>query len=204
MMKKIGNLLLIIGVAILLFVGYTKLKIYQVQQKLMKEFESLQFVTSEEDIEASEIVFNDGDMIGKLYIPKIDLTTPIVEGASQKNMETAVGHLTSSGAVGDLGKKNTNFAIAGHRTATFGKFFNRLDELELGDELIIETPLKTYIFKVIESKIIYPTEVEVIYPVEDKALTTLITCHPIYSNKYRLIVTGELDEVKDSKEIKET
>lgn len=200
MMKKIGNLFLIIGCLILLFVGYTKFKVYQEQQKLLKEFESLQFVTSEEDIAATD--FNEGDMIGKLYIPKIDLTTPIVEGASQKNMETAVGHLTSSGSVSDLGKKDTNFAIAGHRTATFGKFFNRLDELELDDEIIIETPHKTYVFNVIDSKVIDPSEVEVIYPVKGKALTTLVTCHPIYSNKYRLIVTGELKEVKDNKKSK--
>ncbi|MFC5543417.1 MAG: class D sortase [Bacilli bacterium] len=198
MKRKIGNLLLLIGLAILAFVAFTKIKIYYEQHKLEKEFSSIEFATSEDDLGNTEPTsFNDGDMIGKLTIPKIDLTTPIVEGASQKNMESAVGHLTNSSPLSSLGDKNSNFAIAGHRTATFGKFFNRLDELEKGDEFIIETKTKKYTFNVINSQIVKPTAVEVILPVEDQSLVTLITCHPIYSNKYRLIITGEFKEVTD-------
>ncbi|MED3764441.1 class D sortase [Ureibacillus terrenus] len=200
MKRKIGNLFLLAGLALLLFVAYTKIKIYYEQQKLMKEFESLDFAASEEDLENR--TFKDGEMIGQLYIPKIDLTTPIVEGASDENMKSAVTHMTNSSPVSKLGDKNSNFAIAGHRTATFGKFFNRLDEMEKGDEFYIETPTKKYTFIVIQTQIIKPTQVEVILPVKDKALVTLITCHPIYSNKYRLIVTGEFKEVtKKKKEV---
>lgn len=198
MKRKIGNLILLLGLALFLFVVFTKIMIYYEQQKLIKEFESIEFITSKDDSNPAEpIVFNDGDMIGELTIPKIDLTTPIVEGASQKNMASAVGHLTNSSPVSTLGEKNSNFAIAGHRTATFGKFFNRLNELEEGDEFFIETAARKYTFSVINSQIVKPTAVEVILPVENHSLVTLITCHPIYSNKYRLIVTGELKEIQD-------
>lgn len=163
----------------------------------MEEFESLTFddITTEASAE-EPLDINDGDVIGLLEIPKIGLKTPVVEGASQENIEHAVGHLPSSGSIKDLGELNSNFAIAGHRTATFGKFFNRLDEMEVGDELILSARGSVYTYIVSETRIIAPTEVEVTYPVKDKSLMTLITCHPMYSNKQRLIVFGEFAHEK--------
>lgn len=161
------------------------------QKKLTEEFTSLNF-TEKTEASSKQQEPQNGDSIGMLAIPKIDLKTPIVEGATPENIKYAVGHLPSSGSLNELGKTNQNFAIAGHRSYTYGQFFNRLDELEKGNEIILTTKNKEYTYKIYQKKIVKPTDVDVIKPVKGKSTLTLITCHPKYSNKQRLIVFGEL------------
>ena len=193
-MKRIGNILIIIGIMFIVFVAYTKLKTYSEQQKLFKEYTSLDFIGDENkgELETAE----NGSVIGILEIPKIDLKTPIVEGSGQENIKYAVGHLPSSSSVGNIGKKNENFAIAGHRSYTYGKFFNRLDELEKGSKIIIKVKNEKLTYKVFDKKIVKPTDVEVVKPVKGKSMVTLITCHPPYSNESRLIIFSKLASKK--------
>jgi len=96
---------------------------------------------------------------------------------------------------GDIG----NFAVAGHRT-TFGKPLNRVAELEIGDPLIVWTPDTWYVYRVTETLIVLPTQVEVIAPVPGRPgavpterMITLTTCHPMFSARERFIVHGVLD-----------
>jgi sortase A len=109
------------------------------------------------------------------------------------DLKYAVGHLPSSSSTYHLGKNNQNFVIAGHRSHTYGKFFNRLDELQKGDHVIIYVQNKVLTYKVYNKKIVEPTETDVIYPIKNKSMVTLVTCHPKYSDKQRLIVFTELD-----------
>lgn len=43
-----------------------------------------------------------------------------------------------------------------------------------------------------EKKVVTPDKVDVLNPIEGKSVVTLITCHPLYSNKQRLVVFAEL------------
>ena len=200
-MKKLGNLFVLLGVALLLFVGFTKVQTYTEQQKLIKEYTALNFadetVDVSEDIDTSTLpeVTHEG-AIGLLEIPKIDLTTAIVEGAGSEEIKYAVGHLPSSASLHELGGQNQNFAIAGHRSYTYGKHFNRLDELEPGHEITIYAGKRVLTYHVFDKQIVKPTDVHVVNPIEGKSVVTLITCHPERSNKQRLIVFGELVEEK--------
>ncbi|MDQ0215278.1 sortase A [Oikeobacillus pervagus] len=190
-MNKLGSVFILIGISLLLFVAFTKGKTYIEQKKLMKEYTSLTFTEAiEESSEQPEP--ENGDVLGILEIPKIDLKTPIAEGARAEDIRYAVGHLPSSGKVGNLGKKNQNFAIAGHRSYTYGKFFNRLDELNEGNNIIVYARNKIFTYKVFDKKIVKPTDVDVMNPLKDQSIITLITCHPKYSDKERLIVFSEL------------
>ncbi|WP_185762555.1 sortase [Bacillus methanolicus] len=101
-----------------------------------------------------------------------------------------------------MGKKNQNFVIAGHRSYTYGKFFNRLDELQKGDYIIINVQNKVLTYKVFNKKIVKPTETDIIYPIKNKSMVTLVTCHPKYSDKQRLIVFAELEaeQIKDGRD----
>lgn len=198
-MKRIGNIFVIVGVVLIVFVAYTKLKTYLEQQKLFKEYTSLNFIEeeNEETLEGDDLEeAKNGSVIGILEIPKIDLKTPIVEGAGEENIKYVVGHLPSSSSVGNIGKKNENFAIAGHRSYTYGKFFNRLDELEKGNKIIIKVRNEELTYKVFDKKIVKPTDVDVVKPVKGKSMVTLITCHPPYSNESRLIILSELASQK--------
>ncbi|WP_071396403.1 class D sortase [Bacillus tuaregi] len=191
-MKKLGNIFILIGMALLIFVVYSKVQTYMEQKKLMEEYTSLAF--SQQSNEEDKLTLQSskkGDTIGILHIPEIGLETPIVEGADLSNIKFAVGHLPSSGSMKDLGEKNHNFAIAGHRSYIYGKYFNRLDELKENNKVIIYIGNKEYTYKVVSKEIVEPTDVEVVKPVKGQSLVTLITCHPKNSDKKRLIVFGE-------------
>ncbi|WP_394238888.1 class D sortase [Niallia oryzisoli] len=191
-MKKLGNLLILFGMVLLIFVIYAKVQTYMEQKKLIDEYTSLTFTgnSADESIEKLQSA-KKGDTIGILQIPKIDLETPIVEGADIEDIKFAVGHLPASGKTNDLGKVNHNFVIAGHRSYIYGKYFNRLDELQIDNEILISIGNKEYTYKIKDKKIVEPTDVDVIKPMKDKSLVTLITCHPKNSDKQRLIVYGE-------------
>jgi sortase A len=192
--KKLGSVFIVIGVFLLLFIVFTKVKTFYEQKKLVEEYTSLSF--TEQSSNESEKPIKEGQVIGILKIPKISLETPIKEGARPKDIKYAVGHLSYSSSIYNLGKKNQNFVIAGHRSHTYGKFFNRLDELKKGDHIIIYAQNKVFTYKVFNKKIVKPTEIDVVYPIKNKSMVTLVTCHPLYSNKQRLIVFTELEKEK--------
>lgn len=130
------------------------------------------------------------EVIGIVSIPKIDIDLMFVEGVTKQALKFAVGHMPGTGMPGEVG----NCAIAGHRSYTFGEYFNRLDEVEVGDEIQITMGKETYTYKVYESFLVEPTEVWVTGPIENKKIVTLITCHPVVKATHRLIVRGELVE----------
>ncbi|WP_147532760.1 class D sortase [Bacillus marasmi] len=202
MMKKLGNLFIFTGIAVLIFIVYVKGKTYFEQKQLVEEYTSLSFTETAPN-EKTGVAPKEGDTIGILEIPKIELKTPMTEGAGPEQIKFAVGHLPSSSSTHELGKMNTNFAIAGHRSFTYGQFFNRLDELGKNDKMTLYTQNKVLTYKVIDKKIVDPSNVEVIYPIKEKSMVTLITCHPERSDKQRLIVSCELvsEKVLDGHEI---
>jgi len=195
-MKKIGNLFIFASLVVLVLLIYLKGKTYYEQKQLIKEYTSLTF-SEEAPTGHQQKNPENGEPIGILKIPKIALKTPVTEGAKPENIQFAVGHLSSSSSTNELGKKNENFAIAGHRSYTYGKFFNRLNELVKGDQVILYTQNSVYTYKVFDKKIVSPSSVDVINPISGKSVLTLITCHPEYSDKQRLIVFCELNSNKE-------
>lgn len=130
------------------------------------------------------------DVMGIVSIPKIGVDLMFVEGVSKQALKFAVGHMPGTAMPGEEG----NCAIAGHRSYTFGEYFNRLDEVEVGDEIQITIGKENYTYKVYESFLVEPSEVWVTGPIEDKKVVTLITCHPVVKATHRLIVRGQLVE----------
>ena len=91
-----------------------------------------------------------------------------------------------------------NVVLSGHRT-TYGAPFERFDELQPGDAVVVETRDTWFTYTVRGSRIVAPTAIEVTYPVPgDRAavptrrLLTMTTCHPRFSARQRLVVTAEL------------
>ncbi|MFG2011037.1 class E sortase [Micromonospora sp. NPDC048868] len=133
-----------------------------------------------------------GKPIAGLYIPKLDKNWVVVEGVTQKDIRYAPGHYPSSALPGQVG----NFSVAGHRNrATFW----RLDELNDGDAIVVEGKTDWHVYKVTQSRIVKPTQVEVVAPVPGKpgqkptrSMLTLTTCNPKFDNYQRLIIHAEL------------
>jgi sortase A len=82
--------------------------------------------------------------IGIMTIPKIDLKVAIGEGVDNETLKYAVGHFDGTGMPGEKG----NFAVAGHRSYTYSQYFNRLDEIKVGDEIEVQTKKGDFVYKV--------------------------------------------------------
>ncbi len=127
------------------------------------------------------------EIIGIMSIPKIKLEVAIGEGSDLETMKYMIGHFTASAKPGQPG----NFAVVGHRSYRWGQFFNRLDELEKGDRILVKSGGKTYTYSVTESFTVKPEDVWVLSPTAGNDIT-LVTCTPIRIATHRLIVRGTL------------
>ena len=128
-------------------------------------------------------------IIGLLKISKISLEEAIREGSTDSVLSSALGHMEGTALPGEEG----NCCIAGHRNYTFGKYFNRLNEIEIGDQIEIETYDSNLIYEVNDIFVVEPTQVSVLSEIEGNNLT-LITCTPLFIGSHRLIIRATLVE----------
>jgi sortase A len=130
--------------------------------------------------------------IGILSIPKIDVMLPVVEGLTEENLKYALAHMYGSSAIGEEG----SCCIFGHRSYAYGKFFNRLDELEEGDAITIETAGGMLFEYAVENKeILLPDDPLLLDGGMDGKILSLITCHPVRVASHRLVIRARLNSV---------
>ncbi|GAB2464613.1 class E sortase [Xylanimonas ulmi] len=144
-----------------------------------------------------------GEVFAQLYVPRFgaDYVTPIAGGVDRQQVldRLGAGHYPGTAMPGDLG----NFSIAGHRT-TFGRPFHLIADLQVGDPLVVRTETTWYVYRVIGSEIVYPSQVEVVSPIPGlrpgdpmpeltQRLMTMTACHPMYSARQRYVVHAEFD-----------
>lgn len=136
-----------------------------------------------------------------LYVPRLRdnvWAAPILSGVADEQLNVGIGHFPANAMPGAGG----NFALAGHRM-TYGKPFTDIDKLQVGDEVIVETRDKYFVYRLVTDEIVAPTDVWVLdeqpVPIVDgtKGIITLITCEPKWSTKQRWVWWGELSEVLD-------
>jgi len=176
-------MLAIFAIGLLAYPLYTNFYQDRLQTKLAIEFKSPE---TKRAYAAGELA--SGDPITKISIPAAGLKpTVVVEGTGASALRAGAGHYPNTPLPGEEG----NVAIAGHRT-TYGKPFANLDHLKPGDEILLETPLGKYIYKVSRDPfVVKPTDFSVISQTPGKTLT-LTTCHPKGSARERLIIKAEL------------
>ena len=131
----------------------------------------------------------DGDVIARLRIASIDLDVYVVQGVGKDDLSKGPGHFGETPMPGQLG----NSAIAGHRT-TYGAPFGDLDELQPGDLIQVSTIAGEFTYSVTETVIVEPTEYAAVIPTVDStiAILSLVTCHPEYSSRQRMVVKASL------------
>jgi sortase A len=128
-----------------------------------------------------------GDPIAQLKIPKIGVDAVVVEGESLEQLKRGPAHYEGTPLPGQRG----NSAIAGHRT-TYGAPFHNLDKLEPGDQIVVQTMQGEFVYEVdVANLIVKPHQVEVLDDKGDNRIT-LTACHPKYSLRERIIVSGVL------------
>lgn len=112
-----------------------------------------------------------GELIGRLEIPRLGVSSIVLEGADSRTLRHAVGHLPGTALPGGPG----NVAIAGHRDAAFAS----LREIESGDRIRLATAFGDYLYQVTSTAVVGPAALEVVAPSTTPRLT-LITCYPFF------------------------
>jgi sortase A len=125
----------------------------------------------------------------RITIPEIELDWIVNEGTDYATLRQGPGHYTSSVFPGEEG----TCVVAGHRT-TYGAPFNRLDELEEGDEILIETEgNEKFTYLVMSQEAVLPDDMAVLENTEYPSLV-LSTCHPKFYATRRLIIYARTAE----------
>jgi sortase A len=204
----VGRVCITAGVLILLFVAYqlwgTGIREAQAQRSLEDEFEQrLDEASGDAPGDTTTTTTGDappatagavppppppadGEAVARLRIPAIGVDKIVVEGVEVADLKKGPGHYPTSPLPGQPG----NAAIAGHRT-TYGAPFNRVDELEAGDEILVTTLQGSFSYEVREQLIVAPHEVQVLDDFGDDRLT-LTACHPKYSARQRIVIVAAL------------
>ncbi|MDD6265841.1 MAG: class C sortase [Clostridia bacterium] len=130
------------------------------------------------------------DILGYISIPSIDVELPIFNGASVENMSKGATYLVNTSL--PIAGENTNCVIAAHTRDRGIYMFKRITELKTGDEIKITNFWETLVYKVTDTKIIYPDDIQSIRIQEGKQLLTLSTCYPYPENYQRYLVYAEL------------
>jgi len=200
----VGRVLLVGGVLILLFIPYllwgTGLQTARSQDALRRQFASTQHalgnpvtprhLTPEAGapLQVAPPLPDPplGSAVGMIVIPKIGLSMVVVEGTGAAQLSAGPGHYPGTPLPGEAG----NVAIAGHRTTYLHPFYN-LDQLVPGDAIVLDTPQGLFLYHVLTSTAVSPTDVAVVAPTPTPTLT-LTTCNPRYQATQRLVVHAQL------------
>lgn len=112
-----------------------------------------------------------GGLVGMLDVPRLQLTTPVIEGDDDTTLNRAVGHLPDT----PLPWEDGNSALAGHRDG----LFRPLKDIKIGDEIRFRTSREELRYRVTDTAIVEPDDVSVLEQQASPTLT-LITCYPFY------------------------
>ena len=144
-----------------------------------------------ESIDISEV---DENVIGYLSVPLLNdnfyIDMPIKDGVELEILATSIGHFKGTPFI------DGNICLVAHNSGTnedgsYVGYFDKINKLKKGDEVIYKYQSSTYMYKVISNEIISEKDLSILNNT-DKNLLTLITClHGKSNRQYRYCVTSE-------------
>ena len=201
MKKKIGTIfaviLILAGIGVMLVPTFFQNQNKGVQQDLTSEYEKIvsenenkeqmptaepqqeNYVYEEADFleensnEDTKAIIARQKILGLITCEKLNLKFVVVEGATRDNIRATIGHITGTAGMGGKG----NCVLAGHRGGYYGEFFEHIDKLENGDEVVL-TDLynRSYTYEVYKQFVVEATETWICDPIEDEDTLTLLSC----------------------------
>ena len=119
-------------------------------------------------------------------MPRLDLSTVVVEGTDSSDLARGPGHYPSTSMPGSGGV----VAIAGHRT-TYGHPFRHIDDLRPGDEIDVRMPYGDVPLRRVRPANRRRPQLVDSPPAAVRELV-LTACHPLYSASQRYAVFARL------------
>lgn len=197
--RIVGSILIVAGIIIIAYPFYTNLVMKRKEVEVLASWDEQLYVEQEESgdniQESSELQKESIDVDisqkvpFKITMPDIETEWIVNEGTDTATLKKGPGHLIGSALPGEDGK----CVVAGHRT-TYGAPFNRVDELDNGDRILVETlGNERFVYLVTDQFEVVPTDLSILDPIDDPVLI-LSTCTPKYYATRRLIIYAELDK----------
>lgn len=143
-----------------------------------------------------------GSLVGRIEIPRLDVSAIVLEGVDKKTLRRGVGRIPETALPDDRGNggKGGNVGLAAHRDS----FFRGLKDIRKNDIVTLKTMEDTYYYRVEWTEIVLPQDTHVL---EDSGVPelTLVTCYPFYyvgSAPKRFIVRAQrIDEAAALQEL---
>ncbi len=139
---------------------------------------------------------HEGDVLGYIEIPSINIKLPIYYGTSVDILKKGVGVLEGTSL--PVGGENTHSVLSAHTGLANQKLFTDIDKLKDGDVFYLHILKKDLAYKVNQIKVIHPDEIDELKISDDKDYVTLLTCYPYGINTERLLVRGERTDLSPS------
>lgn len=145
--------------------------------KLLEEAASARTAASETDAlgtfrePAARRSAPEGTLVGRIEVPRLGVSAIVLEGVGNRTLRRGVGHIPETGLPEDGG----NVGLAGHRDS----FFRELKDVRKNDIITLKTLEGTYDYRVEWTRIVAPSDTEVLAETGSPALT-LVTCYPFY------------------------
>ncbi|NGT10997.1 class C sortase [Clostridium perfringens] len=139
---------------------------------------------------------HEGDVLGYIEIPSINIKLPIYYGTSVDILKKGVGVLEGTSL--PVGGENTHSVLSAHTGLANQKLFTDIDKLKDGDVFYLHILKKDLAYKVDQIKVVHPDEIDELKISDGKDYVTLLTCYPYGINTERLLVRGERTDLSPS------
>ncbi|MFL6196816.1 MAG: class D sortase [Thermoanaerobaculia bacterium] len=114
---------------------------------------------------------DEGDLVGRIEISRIGVSSIVLEGVGNKTLRRGVGHIPDTALPEDGG----NVGLAAHRDS----FFRGLKDVRKNDIITFKTLQGTYEYRVESTEVVNPKDTHVLADQGAPALT-LVTCYPFH------------------------
>ena len=109
--------------------------------------------------------------VAKLYIPRLERTTIVLDGSNAEAMAWGPGHMKGTALPGDPGLS----VIAGHRDTHFAV----LGQIKIGDRINIERYDSLSVqYQIVSRQVVNANQPGLVSP-EDTSILALVTCWPL-------------------------
>ncbi len=122
----------------------------------------------------------------RIQISALNVDAPIVQGDGWEQLKKGVGQYIGSADPG----RDGNVVLSAHNDV-YGELFRYLDRLVPGDQIIISTRQRQYIYVVDRTVLVEPTAVEVMASTGSPTVT-LVSCYPYLVDNQRIVVFARL------------
>lgn len=136
----------------------------------------------------------------RLIIPKLNVDVPVAFGISTNDVDAAMNEGVAQFSIpganalpGQIG----NLVITGHSAGDiysnnpYKFIFSGLERLENGDLIYVNYNSVRYTYQMVGRETVEPSNVGALIYETDKPMLTLITCTPLGTSRYRLLISAE-------------